>query len=109
MLYQVAQLIADSGGLPYLRTLQHVLFGFITAFGLSLLFGRRIIQFYFLKGYRDYPREDGMLSTNDKRGTPTMGGYDCHCRFISILVGDLSDKRVLIVLVRWLSFLVSVL
>ena len=107
MLYYFAQMLADAGGPPvfaYITT--RTLFGFITAFGISLLFGRRIIQFLFLKGYRDYPREDGMLSTNDKRGTPTMGGVIIALAASTsmLLWCDLSDARVLIVAASMVIF-----
>ncbi len=58
--------------LRYLTT--RAILGFVTSFVLCLIFGRAIIQWLYRKGYRDTVRDYGVMSVDDKRGTPTMGG-----------------------------------
>lgn len=50
------------------------IFAFLTAFLLTLFFGRRIIYALYRHGIRDTVRDYGVISVEDKRGTPTMGG-----------------------------------
>ena len=50
------------------------IFAFLTAFLLTLFLGRMIIHWLYRQGYRDTVRDYGVISVEDKRGTPTMGG-----------------------------------
>ncbi|MCE5270414.1 phospho-N-acetylmuramoyl-pentapeptide-transferase [bacterium] len=59
----------------------------ITAFGLILLFGNRVIRWLYLQGARDTIHNYGILDPESKRGTPTMGGVLLiGSLFISILL-----------------------
>ena len=46
----------------------------ITAFLLTLILGRRFINDLYIRRMRDVVRDYGVMSVNDKKGTPTMGG-----------------------------------
>ena len=50
------------------------LMGMVTALGLSLLLGPRVIVFLYTKGFRDTSGEFLSISVHSKRGTPTGGG-----------------------------------
>ena len=80
-------------------TTTRALFAFFTAFVLSLLWGRPIFKWLYLKGYKDYPREYGKDSVGSKKNTPTMGGLlIALTSFLSMLLwSDLMDPRVWIV------------
>ncbi len=58
--------------LRYLTT--RAILGFVTSFMLCLVFGRPLIRWLYRKGFRDTVRDYGVMSVDDKRGTPTMGG-----------------------------------
>lgn len=81
-------------------TTTRALFAFFTAFVLSLLWGRSIFKWLYLKGYKDYPREYGKDSVGSKKNTPTMGGLlIALTSFISMMLwSDLLDPRVWIVI-----------
>lgn len=46
----------------------------LTAFLLTLIFGRKMINYLHMHRMRDIVRDYGVTSVKDKRGTPTMGG-----------------------------------
>lgn len=46
----------------------------ITAFLLTIVIGRYLINQLYYRKMRDVVRDYGVMSVNDKRGTPTMGG-----------------------------------
>lgn len=87
-------------------TTTRALFGFITAFVLSLLWGRSTFKWLYLKGYKDYPREYGKDSVGSKKNTPTMGGaLIAMTAFVSIILwNDLLDPRVWIVIASMFVF-----
>lgn len=66
------------GPLSFLRLLSYISFrasfAFLTAFLISLVFGRRIILSLYKKGIRETKREVINTIIQDKKGTPTMGG-----------------------------------
>lgn len=66
------------GPLSFLRLLSYISFrasfAFLTAFLISLVFGRRIILSLYKKGVRESKREIIDTMIQDKKGTPTMGG-----------------------------------
>lgn len=78
MIYQLLNLLAMDGDMTLVRLLRYVtsrsILAFITSFGLCLIFGRPIIRWLYQNGYRDTVRDYGVISVDDKRGTPTMGG-----------------------------------
>ncbi len=87
-------------------TTTRALLGFMTAFALSLLFGRRMFQWLYLKGYKDYPRVYGEDKVGSKKFTPTMGGiliaFTAFCSIV--LWSDLRNPRVWIVLLAMVVF-----
>lgn len=97
-------------GFPALNVLTYTttraIFGFITAFLLSLVLGRPIIKRLFLGGFRDYPRDFANFSSGSKRGTPTMGGIliAITASLSIVLWSDLSEMRVWIVMLSMLIF-----
>ena len=107
MIVYLAHVFNKSGIFNVLSyTSTRALMGFIFAFILSLLMGRRVIQYLFLAGFRDYPRDYGEMSVSDKRGTPTMGGaLIVLVAMISILLCcDWTETRVWIVLASMVTF-----
>ena len=66
------------GPFSFLRLLNYIsvraTFAFLTAFLISLIFGRRIILSLYKKGFRETKREVVDKIIQDKKGTPTMGG-----------------------------------
>lgn len=102
--------LSSIDSMPFLHTFSYTttraILGFLMAFGISIVFGRSIIRWLFLHGFRDYPRNYGEISTSDKRGTPTMGGL-----MIALVTSlsmflwcDLSEIRVWIVFLSMLVF-----
>lgn len=75
-LYQI--LFSRFEALSLLRLLDYIssraIFAAMTAFLLCLLFGRRVINLLYRRRVRDEIREYGLISSMEKRGTPTMGG-----------------------------------
>lgn len=96
--------------IPVLHALTYTstraIFGFLTAFILSLVLGRPIIKYLFQKGFRDYPRNFENFSSGSKQGTPTMGGVlIALTAFISILLwADLTEVRIWIVILSMIIF-----
>jgi phospho-N-acetylmuramoyl-pentapeptide-transferase len=62
----------------FLRLVEYISFraiaAAITAFLLTLILGRRLIRELYTRKMRDIVRDYGVMSVNDKKGTPTMGG-----------------------------------
>ena len=75
MLYFLAEKLVKMGG-PSVFTYSttRALLGFLTALLISIWIGRPTIKWLFQKGFRDFPRNYGMISVSNKEGTPTMGG-----------------------------------
>jgi len=71
-------LFEPEGPWSFLRLLSYIsfrsIFAFITAFGMSLFFGRRLIRWFAQSGIQETARQDTDLLDESKRGTPTMGG-----------------------------------
>ncbi len=91
MLYLLLQHIdTTEGPLTFLRLVQYISFrssfAFLTAFLISILFGRKIILMLFRNGMRETSREEVDLIVTDKKGTPTMGGL---LIILSLLVSSL--------------------
>ncbi len=107
MLFLLAENLSN---LPFVNaftyTTTRALFGFMTAFGLSLIFGRRVFQWLYLKGYKDYPRTYGHDNSGSKKYTPTMGGMlIAMTSLASILLWcDLLNPRVWVVVLAILIF-----
>ena len=79
MIYHLINwLISHGHELPMFRLGRYVtsrsMFAFLTAFLLTVFLGRRIINWLYTRGIRDTVRDYGVISVEDKRGTPTMGG-----------------------------------
>ncbi len=79
MIYHLVTYLFDNvDTLSFLRLFQYLSFRAIcsalTAFGITLLFGERIIRLLYVYHVRDNPRTQGVLSTTSKAGTPLMGG-----------------------------------
>lgn len=80
----------------------------ITSLIISMLFGKRIIQFLQKQQIGEIIRDLGLEGQMQKKGTPTMGGIIILASIIIpiMLFGDLSNKYVVIMLVAtgWLGF-----
>ncbi|MFC1564051.1 phospho-N-acetylmuramoyl-pentapeptide-transferase [candidate division KSB1 bacterium] len=78
------------GPFTFLRLLQYISFrssfAFLTAFLISVIFGRKIILKLYRNGMRETSREEVDLIVTDKQGTPTMGGI---LIILSILISSL--------------------
>ena len=79
MIYHLVTYLFDTvDTLSFLRLFQYLSFRAIcsalTAFGVTLLFGERIIRMLYVNHVRDNPRTHGVISTDSKAGTPLMGG-----------------------------------
>ncbi len=75
----LAQVLKDNlDSLAFLRLFDYLTFRTIlaalTAFLLTLIFGRRVILMLFRKGFRDVSESILLADAGSKRGTPTMGG-----------------------------------
>ncbi|MFC1477745.1 phospho-N-acetylmuramoyl-pentapeptide-transferase [candidate division KSB1 bacterium] len=70
--------LSDFEFLSFLRLFNYISFrasfAFLTAFLISLVFGRKIITRLYRQGLRETAREVTDIVIKDKRGTPTMGG-----------------------------------
>jgi phospho-N-acetylmuramoyl-pentapeptide-transferase len=62
----------------------------LTAFLVGVFFGRKFIAIIYQLNFRDKARDYGDISTNNKDGTPTMGGVII---FLSFLIGVLMWGR----------------
>lgn len=78
LFYLLHALHTSSETLSFLRLIDYLTFRAIaaalTAFLLTMLLGRRIIEALYRGGMRDVIRDYGGLSNEGKGGTPTMGG-----------------------------------
>ncbi len=107
MLLYLSQFAPDlplTNAMAYTTT--RAIFGFLTAFVLSLAIGRKVIRWLFLNGYRDYPRDFENFSAGSKQGTPTMGGVlIAIVAMTSILLwADLSEIRVWLIIASMIVF-----
>jgi len=98
VIYQLFTYLITEGDFALVRLLRYVstrsMLAFLTSFLLCLIFGRRIIHWLYRQGYRDTVRDYGVISVDDKRGTPTMGGVMIivTCLFSALLWCDLSNR-----------------
>jgi len=112
VIYQLLNLLAADGDLTLVRLLRYVtsraMLAFLTSFGLCLIFGRSIIHWLYRNGYRDTVRDYGVISVDDKRGTPTMGGIMIigTCLISALLWCDLSNRFVQLLLFAGVWFAV---
>ena len=79
MLFYLFDVLRESlSELSFLRLADYLTFRAIaaalTAFLLTMILGRRIVEFLYRSGMRDVIRDYGQLSNEGKSGTPTMGG-----------------------------------
>jgi len=78
MFYFLAALSKKVAFLSFFRLFDSLLFrslaAMTTALLFSLIFGKPIIDRLYKAGMRDVIRDYGGIGTNDKKGTPTMGG-----------------------------------
>lgn len=75
MLYELAQYLESHGfSVLFSFITTRAAIAFIMAFLLTLLIGRPIIHLLFKRGFRNIERTYGVISTESKNGTPTMGG-----------------------------------
>ena len=85
------------------------IFAFLTAFLLALFLGRYVINWLYRNGYRDTVRDYGVISVENKQGTPTMGGILIIATALSsvLLWCDLTNRFVLYLLFAsvWFSAL----
>jgi len=73
--YWLGELIQEAGGPALFRYLTaRSVFAVITAFLLTLLVGRPVINALYRRGYRSAERSYGDINTASKAGTPVMGG-----------------------------------
>ncbi len=108
--YLYKLLYSPESSLSFLRLFNYLSFrsilAFATAFFVSVIFGRKIINYLLKKGSREYSREyHEELTTSSKNGTPTMGGI---LLIISIIIPvffwcDISNKfiQLLIFAIFW--------
>ena len=96
----------------FLRLLSYLSFrsiiAFVTAFFVSIIFGRRIINYLLKKDIREYSREyNEEIVSPSKNGTPTMGGFIIIISIIIpvILWCDLANMfiQLLILTIFWFS------
>jgi phospho-N-acetylmuramoyl-pentapeptide-transferase len=77
MMLWLGSLLEDAG-LDVFRLFQYLSFrsllAALTAFALTLIFGRRIIVWLFQNKFRDVSEDILLADASSKRGTPTMGG-----------------------------------
>ena len=80
--------------------------GVLTALGLSLFFGPKLIQYLKTKQIGQSVRDDGPQSHLSKAGTPTMGGAMIllSIGISTLLWADLSSRYVWVVLIVTLIF-----
>ncbi len=66
----------------------------LTAFFISLLIGRWVINFLYSRNIRDVVRDYSVMSVESKRGTPTMGGCFDHPfdLFVDVAVGEFLES-----------------
>lgn len=116
MIYQFLKFLAGEGDITLVRLLGYVtlraMLAFITSFGLCLVFGRPLIHWLYRQGYRDTVRDYGVISVDDKRGTPTMGGLMIigTCLISALLWCDLSNRYIQLLLFAgaWFAMLGNV-
>ena len=78
MLYYLFAYLKDHFNLPGAGVFQYISFraalALITSLIISLLFGKRIINYLHKKQVGETVRDLGLIGQNEKQGTPTMGG-----------------------------------
>ena len=110
LFYLFNALHASSETLSFLRLMHYLSFraiaAAITAFLLTTLLGRRIVEALYRRGMRDVIRDYGSLSNEGKGGTPTMGGLII---ILAVLTGvilwcDLSNPFIPLLLLSFVWF-----
>ncbi len=111
MIYHLVTYLFDTvDSLSFLRLFQYLSFRAIcaalTGFGVTLLFGQRIIRLLYVNHVRDNPRTHGEVSTASKAGTPLMGGLLIIASiFASILLwSDLLNRFTMVFLLALVWF-----
>ena len=78
MIPWLAETLREGGGPDFLRVFDYLstrsLMAALSAFLVTVLFGRRIILWLFTNRYRDVSEDALLADASSKRGTPTMGG-----------------------------------
>ena len=75
MIYAVFKSIFGSGVLAVFKNISsRTLIAIMTAFFLSLIIGRPIINALYRHGFRSFERSYGEINSQEKTGTPMMGG-----------------------------------
>lgn len=75
MIYAIFRSVFESGGLAVFKYLtSRTLMAFVTAFVISLIIGRPLINLLYRKGFRSFERSYGEMNAQKKTGTPMMGG-----------------------------------
>ncbi len=79
MLYYLFAYLKEEFGMPGAGVFQYISFraasALITSLIISLIFGKRIINFLRKMQVGETVRELGLAGQNEKQGTPTMGGF----------------------------------
>jgi len=74
----LGELLREQGGFQFLRLFDYLSFrslvAALTAFIVTLVFGRRVILWLFERKFRDVSEDMLLADASSKRGTPTMGG-----------------------------------
>lgn len=94
-------LFKSGGGLAVFKYLtSRALIAFVTAFFISLLIGRPLINFLYKRGFRSFERSYGEINSQSKKGTPMMGGILIFITGIgsALLWCDLTNPFILILL-----------
>lgn len=101
MFYELTIYIySNVSGFSFFRIFNYIssrtIFAALTAFFILMFFGNRMIHYLHKKNYRDMVRDFGLISSFDKKGTPTSGGLLILIAvfFPSLLWCDLSSRFV---------------
>jgi phospho-N-acetylmuramoyl-pentapeptide-transferase len=112
MLYYLFQYL-DKLDVPGAGIFQYISFrsamAIITSLAISIIYGKRIIQFLERKQIGETIRDLGLEGQMQKKGTPTMGGLIILLSIIvpTLLFGDIANIYVILMLVStiWLGFI----
>ncbi len=78
MMLWLRELLRDQPGFDFLRLFEYLSFrslvAALTAFIVTVVFGRRVILWLFERKFRDVSEDLILADASSKRGTPTMGG-----------------------------------
>lgn len=78
MIYHLSEYLIQAHSWTFLRLGRYItvrtMLAMMTAFIITLLFGRLVINFLYRRKIRDVVRDYSVMSVESKKGTPTMGG-----------------------------------